>query len=79
MSEYIKMTKHFKVANIERCKNSRNGNPRFKFIFTNGFKMKTPIDAGWVYSITPHALIDEIVRVTFKTTSKGYEVLGLGI
>ena len=79
MSNYIKMTKFFRVENIERCKNSRNGNPKFKFVFDNGLEMKTPTDSGWVYSITPHSLINEVLRVTFKTTKRGYIILGLGI
>ena len=76
---YTTFTNNFRVTKIERDNNSRNGNPRFKFIFDNNFEMKTPVDAGWVYAIVPDSIEGEVVRVKYRTKRGGYEILGLSI
>ena len=36
MTSYMRFTRVKRVEKIDRLKNSRNGNPRFKFVFEDG-------------------------------------------
>ena len=49
--EYIQFTKALEVAELERLRNSRNGNPRYRIRFANGIEGTTKTDAGFVYGI----------------------------
>lgn len=48
---YVQFTKETEVADLERLRNSRNGNPRYRIGFTNGIEGTTKTDAGFVYGI----------------------------
>jgi hypothetical protein len=68
MSSYVQFTKATEVENIERLRNSRNGNPRFRIQFKNGIEGVTKTDAGWAYAI--HEGMKN-VTVKFHFTPKG--------
>ena len=48
---YTQFTKATTVVAMERLKNSRNGNPRYRIAFSNGIIGTTRTDAGFVYGI----------------------------
>ena len=78
MSNHMQFVNDFEVSDITRLKNSRDGNPKFLFSFKNGMEMET--NAGWVYGISPDAIIGTVIRLKYKTTNKRngrYEVLGI--
>ena len=78
MSDHMQFVNNFEVSDITRLKKSRNGNPKFLFSFKNGMEMET--NAGWVYGISPDAIIGTVIRLKYKTTNKRngrYEVLGI--
>ena len=78
MSNHMQFVNNFEVSDITRLKNSRDGNPKFLFSFKNGMEMET--NAGWVYGISPDAIIGTVIRLKYKTTNKRngrYEVLGI--
>ena len=91
MTDYMTFTNTFNVDSIERLNNSTNGNPRFLFTFDNGFRMATPVDAGWVYAIVPSAIVNTTIRVKYRTPRRqpcipewvyerrsfDYEILGI--
>ena len=77
MADYMTFTNTFKVKAVERMNNSRNGNPKFKFIFYNGKEMVTPTDVMWAYKITPHAVEDTTIRVKYRTKGKHLEIMGI--
>lgn len=85
MASYIQFTQPATVESIEKLRNSRNGNPRFKIRFTNGIEGTTKTDAGWAYAIhdgmtkvtvkfhyTPagKCIIDDILEGTYKETAE---------
>lgn len=59
------------VKTVERMQNSRNGNPRYRFLFANGKHLTTPVDAGWVYEIVPQQWQNSVVIVVLKSDSNG--------
>jgi hypothetical protein len=75
MSNYMRFTRVKKIEHVARLKNSKNGNPRFKFIFADGDMLTTQTDAGWVYSISPDQLIGRPVAATFHFTPTGRGIL----
>ena len=78
MSNHMQFVNDFEVSDITRLKNSRDGNPKFLFSFKNGMEMET--NAGWVYGISPDAIIGTVIRLKYKTANKRngrYEVLGI--
>jgi|TARA_R100001163_G_C5018802_1_gene162224 hypothetical protein len=77
MANHMTFTNTFKVQSIERLKNSRNGNPKFKFNFDNGMEMVTPTDAGWVYALVPSQIEGTTIKIKYKTARKHYEILGI--
>ena len=79
MSDYMTFTNTFNVLRVERLKNSRNGNPKFRFVFDNNLTMQTPTDAGWVYGISPHAIENTKIRVKYRTSVNGSDYTILGI
>lgn len=68
MTTYIRFTKDTEIESLEKLRNSRNGNPRFKIRFTNGIEGTTQTDAGWAYAI--HSGMRK-VRVRFHYTNSG--------
>lgn len=84
MADYMTFTNTFDVHSIERLKNSISGNPRFLFIFDDGFtQMATPVNAGWAHAIVPEAIVGTTIRVKYRTPKKSesrlfdYEILGI--
>tara|TARA_R110002033_G_scaffold82346_1_gene133199 strand:- start:369 stop:614 length:246 start_codon:yes stop_codon:yes gene_type:complete len=80
MNNRMQFVNDFEVSDITRLNYSRNGNPKFLFSFKNGMEMETPTDAGWVYAISPNAIIGTVIRLKYKTTNKRsgrYEILGI--
>lgn len=39
------------IAHYERLRSSVNGNPRFRFTFTDGTVLDSMSDAGWAYAV----------------------------
>ena len=39
------------ILGYERMRSSRNGNPRFRFAFTDGTMLASKPDAGWAYAV----------------------------
>jgi hypothetical protein len=39
------------IESYERMRNSSNGNPRFRFTFTDGTILDSQSDAGWSYEV----------------------------
>jgi hypothetical protein len=39
------------ILSYERMRSSRNGNPRFRFAFTDGTMLPSAPDAGWAYAV----------------------------
>tara|TARA_R100000995_G_C3477088_1_gene121574 strand:- start:1192 stop:1485 length:294 start_codon:yes stop_codon:yes gene_type:complete len=74
MSKDMIRSATWKIKRTKRLNNSRNGNPKFKFIFENGTEMVTPTDAGWIYGLTPHTLHGKEVTIQFKIIRNGYEL-----
>lgn len=52
MTTTLRITKVSTLTNLERLRNSRNGNPRFKMTFDNGMEGTTRADDGQAYAIT---------------------------
>ena len=80
MNNRMQFVNDFEVSDITRLNSSRNGNPKFLFSFKNGMEMETPTEAGWVYEISPNAIIGTVIRLKYKTTNKRsgrYEILGI--
>jgi hypothetical protein len=79
MSGYMRFTQTRVVQSFKRLNSSCNGNPRFAFTFVNsdGDKetMKTQSDSGWVYALTPEALVGNPVAITFHYTKTGRSVI----
>jgi len=73
-----------KLLNYKRLKNSVNGSPRYEFRFLKlgdefnrheFIYAKTESDAGWVYALTPYALVGKEVDIECRTTPTGRIVL----
>jgi hypothetical protein len=66
------------VVDVQRLKNSRNGNPRYE-IKTKDYcyvcSWKTPADCGWVYGINFDALEGKEVELEYHYTKTGRVVL----
>ena len=75
MTSYMRFTRVKRVEKIARLKNSRNGNPRFKFVFEDGDALTTQTDAGWVYAICPDQLTGRPIAATYHFTPSGKGVL----
>ena len=75
----VTVTDTLNVLRVERLKNSRNGNPKFRLVFDNGLIMQTPTDAGWVYGISPDAIENTKIRVKYRTSVNGSDYTILGI
>ena len=75
MTSYMRFTRVKRVEKIDRLKNSRNGNPRYKFIFEDGDALTTQTDAGWVYAICPDQLTGRPIAATYHFTPSGKGVL----
>jgi hypothetical protein len=39
------------ILSYERMRSSVNGNPRFRFAFTDGTMLRSKPDAGWAYAV----------------------------
>jgi hypothetical protein len=39
------------IDHYERMRSSMNGNPRFRFHFTDGTSLASKPDAGWAYAV----------------------------
>ena len=75
MTEYMRFTRVKQVEKIDRLRSSKNGNPRFKFTFTDGDVLKTQPNAGWVYAICPDQLVGRPIAATYHFTPRGKGVL----
>ena len=75
MASFMRFTRVKRVEKIDRLKNSRNGNPRYKFIFEDGDALTTQTDAGWVYAICPDQLTGRPIAATYHFTPSGKGVL----
>ena len=75
MTEHMRFTRVKQVARIDRLRNSRDGNPRFKFTFQDGDVLTTAPNAGWVFNICPDQLTGRPVAATFHFTPRGKGVL----
>ena len=75
MTSYMRFTRVKRVEKIDRLKNSRNGNPRFKFVFEDGDALTTQTDAGWVYAICPDQLTGRPIAAPYHFTPSGKGVL----
>ena len=71
MTSYMRFTRVKRVEKIDRLKNSRNGNPRFKFVLEDGDALTTQTDAGWVYAICPDQLTGRPIAATYHFTPSG--------
>lgn len=70
-----KMTyRRYRIIEVTRLRNSRNGNPRYELLVEEGwgdtwrndrYRVRTPSDASWVYSgvLKPGAKIRGAVKV----------------
>ncbi len=52
MTTTLRINKVSTLAKLERMRNSRNGNPRFKMTFDNGLSGQTSADDGQAYAVT---------------------------
>ena len=75
MASFMRFTRVKRVEKIDRLKNSRNGNPRYKFIFEDGDALTTQTDAGWVYAICPDQLTGRPIAATYHFTPSGKGIL----
>lgn len=66
-----------KITKVSKLKNSYNGNPRFAIWLDGLGRFTTPVDAGWVYGISPHTLEGKsvLVRVGNRPNSRTIESL----
>jgi hypothetical protein len=72
----------FTIKSIERLHNSRNGNPKYKFVLyddeiASEIDMVTPTDAGWVYGIDTRALIGSTVIIDYRLIRNNYQIEGI--
>mgnify|MGYP004449402207 FL=1 len=63
------------MQSIKRLHNSKDGNPRFEFTFSNGESMKTASDVMWSLAILPDRLVGRPIAATFHYTPSGRAVL----
>jgi len=52
MTTTLRLNKVSTLTHLERLRNSRNGNPRFKMAFANGMEGTTKLDDGQAYGVT---------------------------
>ena len=71
----LKLTSLKTVEKIDRLNNSRMGNPRYKFTFTDGDVLKTQSNAGWVYAICPDQLVGRPTLVNYHYTQGGKAII----
>ena len=72
----------FTIKSIERLNNSRNGNPKYKFVLyddeiASEIDMITPTDAGWVYGIDQDKLIGSTVIIDYRLFRNNYQIEGI--
>jgi hypothetical protein len=58
------------IAYYERLRSSVNGNPRFRFTFTDGTVLDSMSDAGWAYAVGNREM-REGSTVTMELTRAG--------
>ena len=75
MASYMQFKRIKIVQSIERLHNSKDGNPRFEFTFSNGESMKTAANVMWAFAIVPDRLIGRPIAATFQYTPSGCAVL----
>ena len=63
------------VINVKRLKNSLNGNPKYEFNFNGVGLMKTPADAGWVYSFSTDTFLNKEVEIKYHITPTNRYIL----
>jgi hypothetical protein len=51
---------------VKRENNSGMGNPKFRFIMSNGVEIYTPANVGWAYTICPNHLSGKLLRVVYQ-------------
>jgi hypothetical protein len=54
------------IKNIERMKNSKNGNANYTFRLATGLELKTPRDAMWVCAVSPDNLVGKVKRIQYN-------------
>jgi len=69
MTTTLRMNKVSTLTKLERIRNSRNGNPRFKMTFANGMEGTTRADDGQAYAITD-AWVGQPVRFDWHIARK---------
>ena len=75
MACYMQFKRIKIVQSIKRLHNSKDGNPRFEFTFSNGERMKTAANVMWAFAIVPDRLIGRPIAATFHYTPSGGAVL----
>jgi hypothetical protein len=59
------------IESYERLRLSRNGNPRFRFTFTDGTILDSSSDAAWCYEIGNRGMREgSTVEMTFTRAGK---------
>jgi hypothetical protein len=71
----------FTIKSIERLHNSRNGNPKYKFVLYDD-EVAVEIDmitenAGWVYGINQDRLIGSTVIIDYRLFKNNYQIEGI--
>ena len=54
------------LTDVERLRNSRNGNPRYRLV-VDGKTGITKCDAGWVYALDPKPGLAVVYRLKGRT------------
>ena len=75
MASYMQFKRIKIVQSIKRLHNSKDGNPRFEFTFSNGERMKTAANVMWAFAIVPDRLVGRPIAATFHYTRSGCAVL----
>jgi hypothetical protein len=70
MATYMQFTQTTTLAGLERLKDSRNGNPRFRVVLSNGQIGKTKTDSGFTYGICD-SWVGKRVRAQYRVTNSG--------
>lgn len=58
------------ILRYDRLRSSVNGNPRFRFVFTDGTMLDSSSDAGWCYGVG-NPDMREGSRVSIELTRAG--------
>lgn len=70
MATYMQFTQTTTLAALERLNNSRNGNPRWRVVWSDGRVGKTKSDAAFNYSICD-SWVGKPVRIQYHVTNTG--------